>query len=189
MYVLRGFVRSLCVSVCAFHAVTYMFVWLAFLARKLAQVRADNLWVRAQPIRSSAETGAHARVLRELRRYSRGSEFPISRFPLNRQSFRTYHLSEVTRILPAISATMFGVPRCATYLYCSSVFLGGCLVSVCVCYLSRSCVFWATLFGVCVTYIVFVFFWGEKKMVQRIMEVVADYEDCVNVTTSSAPAM
>jgi hypothetical protein len=40
---------------------------------------------------------------------------------------------------------------------------------------------------VSVTYIVFVFFWGEKKMVQRIVEVVADYEDRVNLT-ASAPA-
>jgi hypothetical protein len=58
-----------------------------------------------------------------------------------------------------------------------------------------------------VTYIVLVFFWrrclvrgcycylylfrvlgGKKKMVQRIVEVVADYEDRVNLTGSSAPA-
>jgi len=38
----------------------------------------------------------------------------------------------------------------------------------------------------CVTYTVFVF-WGEKKMVQRIVEAVADYEDRVNLTVS-APA-
>ena len=49
------------------------------------------------------------------------------------------------------------------------VFFGlRCLVCGCVCYLYR-----------------FRVFWGEKKMVQRIVEVVADYEDRVNLTASS----
>ena len=89
---------------------------------------------------SSAESGAHACVLRHLRRCSRCSQLTVSRFPVNRQSFRTYHLPQVTGVLPALSATLFGVSRCATFLYCSSVFWGHCLVSVCVCYLCRSCV-------------------------------------------------
>ena len=110
---------------------------------------------------------------------------------MNRQAFRTYHLPQVTGILPALSATMFGVSCCITYLYCSSVFWGTlfgewlCLLLISfLCFLGD--VVWCV--AVCVTYIVFVFFGGGKKMVQRIMEVVADYEDCVNVTTSSALA-
>jgi len=133
---------------------------------------------------SSAESGAHACVLRHLRRCSRCSQLTVSRFPVNRQSFRTYHLPQVTGVLPALSATLFGVSRCATFLYCSSVFWGHCLVSVCVCYLCRSCVlgrryvvcssvcylysscvFLATLFGawLLLLFISFSCFWGEKE--------------------------
>ena len=105
---------------------------------------------------SSAESGAHACVLRHLRRCSRCSQLTVSRFPLNRQSFRTYHLPQVTGILPALSATLFGVSH---HLYCSSVFWGT-LFGDCLCLLLMSffC-FWATLCGVVesVTYIVLVF--------------------------------
>ena len=146
-------------------------------------MRSPTICALHQILGSSAESGAHACLLRHLRRCSRGFELPVSRFPLNRQSFRTYHLPQVTSILPALSATMFGVSRCATYLYCSSVFWGAlfgewlclltylvlvffgrrCVVCSCVCYLYSSCVFWATLFGVwlCLFLILFsCFFWG-----------------------------
>ena len=165
---------------------------------------------------SSAESEAHACVLRHVRRCSRCSQLTASRFPVNRQSF---HLLEATGILPALSATLFGVFRCATYLYSSSVFLvtlfceclcplccscvfwRRCVVCSSVCYLYSSCIFWAT-FGVWMCLLLLSFscflgdvwcvdvcylyrfrvFWGEKKMVQRIVEVVADYEDRVNLT-------
>jgi len=133
----------------------------------------------------------------------------VSRFPVNRQSFRTYHLPQVTGILPALSATLFGVCRCATCLYCSSVFWGT-LCGECLCLLLMLfvCFFGDVVWCVVesVTYIVLAFFGqplvcgcvcylyrfrvflGEKKMVQRIVEVVAEYEDRVNLTASSARA-
>ena len=55
--------------------------------------------------------------------------------------------------------------------YIVLVFFGRSLECGCVCYLYR-----------------FRVFWGEKKMVQLNVEVVADYEDRVNLTASSAPA-
>ena len=67
----------------------------------------------------------------------------------------------------------------ASVTYIVLVYFGrSCLVCDCVCYLYRSCVSYATSFGVIVsvTHIVLVFF-GEKKMVQCIMEAVAEYED------------
>ena len=81
--------------------------------------------------------------IRHLCRCSCGSELPVSRFKLDGQSFRTFHLFQVTGILPGLSAT-FGVSRCVSYLYCS-------------------CVFWATLFGVwlCLQLISFLCFLGE----------------------------
>ena len=110
---------------------------------------------------SSAESGAHACVLRHLRRCSRFSLLTVSRFPVNRQSFRTYHLPHVTGILPALSATLFGVSRCAIYLYCSSVFWGT-LFCECLCLLLMLfvCFFGDVVWCVVqsVTYIVLVFF-------------------------------
>ena len=113
---------------------------------------------------SSAESGAHACVLRHLRRCSRCSQLTVSRFPLNRQSFRTYHLPQVTGILPALSATLFGVSH---HLYCSSVFSATCLVSGCLLLISFLCflgkeVVWCVV--VSVTYRVLVFF-GRRCLV------------------------
>ena len=61
------------------------------------------------------------------------------------------------------------VVRSVTYIVL--VFFGRRLMCGCVLLISFSC-----------------FFWGGKKVVQRIVEVVADYEDHVNLTVSSAPA-
>ena len=91
----------------------------------------------------SAESGGHACVLRHLRRCS---QLTVSRFPVNQQSFRTYHFPQVTGIFPALSATLFGVSRCATHLYCSSDF-GDVVWCVCLLLMSFLC-FWATLCGV-----------------------------------------
>ena len=151
----------------------------------------------------SAESGTHSCVLRHLRRCSHSSQLSVSRFPVNRQCFRTYHLLQITRILPAFSGA-FGASRCAAYLYsgflgtvfgesvcvcylCSCVFLRRCVVCSWVCYLCSSCVFLGDVWCVCYLYRFRVFL-GEKKMVQRNVEVVADYEDRVNLTASSAPA-
>jgi len=119
-----------------------------------------------------------------LCRCSRSSELPISRFPLNRQSFSTFHLFQVTGILPALSATLFVVSRCVSYLYFSCVFwttlfgvwlclqlisflcfLGHVVVCGCVCYLYLSCVSYATLFGVCLCLLLtsFLCFLGEEN--------------------------
>jgi hypothetical protein len=70
----------------------------------------------------------------------------VSRFPVNRQSFRTYHLPQVTGIFPALSATLFGVCSCVTY---------------------RSCVFWGTLFGesLCLLRLSFFFFFRNIRCV------------------------
>ena len=53
-------------------------------------------------IGSSEESGATACVFRHVRRYNRFSQLTGSRFPVNRRSFRTYHLVEATSILPAL---------------------------------------------------------------------------------------
>ena len=58
-----------------------------------------------------------------------------------------------------------------SFTYIVLLFFGRRLVCRCVCYLFR-----------------FRVFFGEKKVVQGIVEVVADYEDHVNLTASSAPA-
>ena len=60
-------------------------------------------------------------------------------------------------------------------------------MSVCVLLISFVC-FLGDVLWLCLLLISFSCFLGEKKMVQRIMEVVADYEDRVNLTASSAPA-
>ena len=110
----------------------------------------------------TAETGIHACFLRHLRRCSRSSQISVSRFPVKRQWFRTYPLHEVTRILPALSGALFGVSRCAAYLYYSFCFLGTVLgESVSVPYI---CCSWDFFYDVVccviesVTYIVLVFF-------------------------------
>ena len=92
------------------------------------------------PQGSSAESGAHACVLRHLCRCSRCSQRSVSRFPVNRQSFRTYHVPQVTGILPALSGTLFWVLRCVAYIVLLC-FGGRSLVSFCVCYVCRSCGF------------------------------------------------
>ena len=51
---------------------------------------------------SSEESGATACVFLLVRRCSRCSQLTGSRFPVNRRSFRTYHLVEATSILPAL---------------------------------------------------------------------------------------
>jgi len=94
---------------------------------------------------SSAESGANACVFRHVRRCS---QLSVSRFPVNRQSFRTYHLPQVTGILPALSATLFGEGLCVTSVIL--VFFGKRrrVVCSCVCNQYNSCVFWATFFRV-----------------------------------------
>ena len=87
-------------------------------------------------IGSSAESGARVCVLRYICRSCHGSELPVSRFPLNRQSFRTFHLFQLTGNLPALSSTLFTDCGCVCYLYRSSVFLGDVNVSA---YEARCC--------------------------------------------------
>jgi hypothetical protein len=74
----------------------------------------------------------------------------------------------VTCVVRVFFGDVWCVVQSVTYIVL--VFFGRRLVCGCVCYLHR-----------------FRVFWGEKKMVQRIVEV-ADYEDRVNLTASSAPA-
>ena len=88
----------------------------------------------------TTESGAHACVLRHQRRCSRCSLLTVSLFAVNRQSIRSYHLPQVTGILPALSATLFGVCSCVTYIVLVC-FVGRCLLSLCVCYVCHSCVF------------------------------------------------
>ena len=80
-----------------------------------------------------------------------------------------------------IKATLFILFVCVSRrsVVCGSVF-----------YLYSFSIFWAT-FGVwmCVLLISFsCFLGGGKKVVQRIVEVVADYDYHVNLSASSAPA-
>ena len=99
-----------------------------------------------------AEYEAHACVLRHLRRCSRCTLLTFSHFPVNRQSFRTFHLPQVNGILPALSAKLFGV--CSFVTYIDLVCFGGrCLVSLCLLRLSFLCFFF---FGKDVVWCVFV---------------------------------
>ena len=147
--------------------------------------------------RTESRIWAKACVIRHLCRCCRGSERPVSGFPLNRQSFSIFHLFQVTGILPALSMTLFGVSRCVSYLYCSCVFwatlfgvwlclqlisflcfLGTLRGVFCVCYLYRSCISYRRcLVCACACYLHRSCVVWEKKMVQHIMEVVAEYED------------
>ena len=75
-------------------------------------------------------------------------------------------MGQIIPLFHSLGRVVWCVLQSVTYTVL--VFFGRRLVCGCVCYLYR-----------------FLVFWGEKKMVQRIVEVVADYADRVNLT---APA-